>query len=367
MRGLYIHIPFCNSVCIYCDFTKMVTNDDNKNKYINRLLEEIDYYKDLYYNDILSCDTVFIGGGTPNSISLDLLERLFIKINNILEKSKENTIELNPELITEDLLLLLKKYHFNRLSIGVETFNDEKLKLIRRKYDKKLVYDKIKLIKDMGFSNINIDLIFGLPFQTLDDIKYDLNCFKELNINHLSYYDLILENSTILNKYVNDHKLSLIDDDIEASFYDYINKYMADLGYNHYEVSNYAIKGYESIHNQKYWDTDEYYGVGLGASGYLFGKRYKNNVKLDKYLKEYRQEEDDISYSERKKEYIIFGLRKLKGISIFRYKELFNSNILEDFDFNKYLKNGIIVKDDDYLRIKEEYMFISNTIIGDII
>ena len=367
MKGLYIHIPFCNSVCIYCDFTKMVTNDDNKNKYINRLLEEIDYYKDLYYNDILSCDTVFIGGGTPNSISLDLLEKLFIKINNILKNSKENTIELNTELITKDLLLLLKKYHFNRLSIGVETFNNDILKVIRREYDRNLVFDKVKLAKELGFTNINIDLIFGLPNETMDDIKYDLECFKQLDIPHLSYYDLILEDKTILNNYINNHKLKLLDDDLQASMYDYINKYMKSLGYNHYEVSNYAKEGYESIHNLKYWQEEEYFGLGLGASGFIDSKRYKNNVKLDKYLDNFKMEEENITTKEMMREYVIFGLRKLNGISISRYKDLFNSNILEDFNFNKYLKNGIIVKEDDYIKIKEEYMFISNSIIGDII
>ena len=367
MRGLYIHIPFCNKVCIYCDFTKMVGNDLKKEKYVNRLLEEIDYYKKKYYNEILACDTAFIGGGTPNSLSIPALESILASISEILASNKENTIELNPELITKELLLMLKKYNINRISMGVETFNDEKLKLINRSHSKDMVFEKIALIKSLGFNNINIDLIFGLPNQTIDDIKYDLDTFKLLDIPHLSYYNLILEDKTILNKYVNDHKLALLDDDILADFYDYINKYMKDLGYNHYEVSNYAKPSYESLHNLKYWSEEEYIGLGLGASGFLNGYRYQNNTKLDDYLKEFRKEENYIDISEKKKEYVIFGLRKLEGISISLYNKLYNSDIFKDFNFDKYIKLGLIIRDNDYLKIKEDKMFISNSIIGSLI
>lgn len=367
MPGIYIHIPFCNSVCIYCDFTKMVGNEEKKNKYIQKLLKEIDFYYNLNYNKILGCETVYIGGGTPNSLSLEQLELIFKKIEPILTNSKENTIELNPELITKDLILLLKKYHFNRLSIGVETFNDERLKILHRHHDTKTVFDKIKLIKELGINNINIDLIFGLPNQTLDDIKYDLDCFKKLNINHLSYYNLILEDKTILNKYINSHKLSLLDDDLLADMYDYINNCLKELGFIHYEISNYTKKGYESIHNLKYWSEEEYYGIGLSASGFLDNVRYKNNDKLDLYLNDFIKEKEIITLEEAKKEFVIFGLRKIKGISISEYKKRYNSDLLKDFKFDKYLKNGIIIKDDDFLKIKEDKLFISNLIIGDLL
>lgn len=363
MRGLYIHIPFCNSVCIYCDFCKIVTNELNKDKYLNRLIDEIDAYQ----NELKNIDTIYIGGGTPNSLSLIQLEKLFNKIDHLLINSKENTIELNPELINKDLILLLKKYHFNRISIGVETFNDEKLKLIHRKHTKEEVFNKIKLIKDLGINNVNIDLIFGLPYQNIDDIKYDLECFRQLNIPHLSYYNLILEDKTILNKYVNEHKLSLLDDEVLADMYDYINNYLHNLGYNHYEISNYAKAGYESIHNLKYWQMEEYVGLGMSAAGFINYIRYKNNDKLDIYLNSFIKEKEKIKLDEQKREYVIFGLRKIKGISISTYQKLYNSNILEDFNFNKYIKNGIIIKDGDYLRIREDKLFVSNLIIGDLI
>ena len=363
MKGLYIHIPFCKSICSYCDFTKMVSSVYQE-KYIKKLIEEISL-NESKLNDI---DTIFIGGGTPNSIDLNLLELLLNKLSPYLNKSTENSIELNPELINEDLVILLKKYKINRISIGVETFNDESLKLLNRNHKKIDVINAINLLKKYEFNNINIDLIFAIPNTNLLDIKNDLDEFIKLNINHISYYDLILEEKTVFYHLYKNNKLNLVDEDMESKMYDFINDYLKNHGYIHYEISNYAKCGFESLHNLKYWNIDEYIAFGLGASSYLKYDdksyiRYKNTISMTEYLNNsFIKEKDIISLDERKKEYLMLGLRKVNGVSINRYKELFNSDIFNDFNFQKLIKKDLIEIDNDYIRIKKDKLFLSNLV-----
>ena len=363
MKGLYIHIPFCNKICNYCDFTKMVSSNDYKTKYINRLKEEIN----SKINDLKGIDTIFIGGGTPNSLSIELLEELLVLINDFNKKSKETTIELNPELISLEQINLFKKYGINRISIGVESFNDRLLKLLGRNHNKELVYEKIKLLKDNGFNNINIDLIFGIPTETIDDVKYDLKCFKELDLKHLSYYSLILEDKTIFSHWIDNKKIQLLDDDVVADMYDYINKYMMDNGYHHYEISNYARPGFESIHNKLYWTEQEYVGIGLGASGFINKYRYTNNKIMKDYFLKFEEKRDYISLDEEKSEYLIFGLRLVDGISIKEYKEKYNSDPFEDFNLNKLIKNNLLILDNDNIRIHPDKLFISNLVFEELL
>ena len=363
MRGLYIHIPFCKKICSYCDFPKMVSSETNKEKYINRLFEELDHRKD----DLNEISTVYIGGGTPNSLSIELLEKLLIRIQPYIEKSKETTIELNPDLINIEQIQLLKKYGINRISLGVESFNNNHLKLLGRTHTKEIVYDKIKLLKENGFNNINIDLIFGIPGETLDDIKYNLKCFKELNINHLSYYSLILEDKTIFSYLIKNNKLDLLDDDLVADMYDYINKFMKDNGYNHYEISNYATSGYESIHNLLYWNTDEYVGIGLGASGYIKPYRYTNYKTLNEYLNDFTEDKTLIDISEEKNEFFMLGLRKVNGVNLDLYKERFNSNPFYEFNIDRLIKNKLLILDNNNLKINPDKLFIANLVFEEFI
>ena len=283
MKGLYIHIPFCNSICNYCDFTKLVSSDEVKTKYVDRLLQEIDHYED----ELKNINTVYIGGGTPNSLSLKLLKKIFKKIDKYLDESIESSIELNPELINIDLIKLLKEYKFNRVSIGVESFNNNILKSINRKHSIDDVFNAIKLLKENGINNINIDLMYGLPNQTINDIKTDLDYFYKLEIPHISYYSLILEDKTVFHHLMDNKKLVLPDDDLVADMYEYISNDLCIHNYNHYEISNYSKKNHESIHNLIYWNQEEYVGVGLGASGFLNHYRYTNNKSMKKYLEEF--------------------------------------------------------------------------------
>ena len=359
MKGLYIHIPFCKTICTYCDFTKRVSNENNFIKYINRLSEEIDSYND----NLFSIDTVYIGGGTPNVLPLALLEQLFKKIENILKVSKENTIELNPELITNDLCILLKKYNFNRVSLGIQTVNDKSIKLLNRHHTKDDVINSFKLLRENGINNINCDLIFGIPNTNIDDVKNDLEFILNLNPTHISYYSLILEEKTILKYQVDNNLIDMLDDDIVADMYDYIRDVLKNNNYIHYEISNFAKSGYESIHNKIYWNVEEYIGVGLGASGYLGGYRYDNNTDLKAYFKTFKENCYKLTIEDKKNEFMMLGLRLVSGVSINRYNELFNSNIFDDFKvINELINKGLLVIEKDNIKIPDDKLLLANLV-----
>ena len=358
MLGLYIHIPFCNSICSYCDFTKRLGNNNLYSEYMDKLIEEIDAYK----NYLDKVDTVFIGGGTPNVIPLELLEKLFIKIAPALNHSIESTIELNPELITDDLCKLLYKYKFNRISIGVETINDNSIKLLNRHHTKNDIIQAFNLLRNNNLTNINCDLIFGIPYTTINDVKNDLEFILSLKPTHISYYDLIIENKTILKHKIDIGEIEVLDEDLEADMYDYINEKLEDNNYHHYEISNYAKDGFESMHNMIYWNVDNYIGVGMGASGYLNDIRYDNNTNINAYFKAFTKNTSKISIEMKKKEFMMLGLRLVDGISTTRYKNLFNSDPFSDFDLEKLIKKGLIEVKDDYIRIPKDKLFIANII-----
>ena len=359
MRGLYIHIPFCKSICTYCDFTKRVSNENIFEKYIDRLILEIDSYKENLFN----IDTVYIGGGTPNILSIRLLEKLFNRISGILSDSKENTIELNPELVTDELCKLLNKYNFNRVSLGVQTVKDESIKLLNRHHNKNDIINSFKYLRNNNINNINCDLIFGIPNTNINDVKNDLDFILSLDPTHISYYDLIIEDKTILKFMIDNNKIEKIDDDIEADMYDYIKNRLKNSLYHHYEISNFSKPGYESIHNMIYWNIDEYIGVGLGASGNIKNQRIDNTKDLKVYLKDFKREISEIDIETRKSEFMMLGLRLVDGISINRYKELFNSSIFDDFkNIDDLVNKKLIEINDDKIKINDDKLFVANII-----
>ncbi len=357
MKGLYVHIPFCNSICSYCDFPKIIAKNDLKEAYIDKLILEVDLYKSY------EVDTIFIGGGTPNSLPLNLLEKLLNKLDEFSKNVIEYTIELNPELINEDLVKLLSKHKINRVSIGCQTFNDNLLKFLNRKHKKSDIISALTLLKKYNIFNINLDLMFGIPYQTKEDIKNDIDIALKLDIKHISYYCLILEDKTVL-KYKLDNKLIEIpDDDFDADNYYFIKEQLENNGFIHYETSNYSKCGYESIHNLKYWDSKEYIGVGAGASGYLNSYRYDNNRIINKYLDIYISDKEFISEEEKKKEFFMLGLRKIEGVSIKEYTNRFNSDPFKEFKLDELIKNNLIEQKDDYIKIKRDKLFLANQIL----
>lgn len=348
MRGLYIHIPFCNKLCSFCDFPKRINQkEDLKIKYINKLKEEIEDAINNY-----TFDTIYIGGGTPNSLSLELLEDLFKSLEKIdFKQILEFTIEANYELITLEQVKLFKKYHINRVSLGVQTLNYEIANKINRYSNYKVLLEKIKLLRENGIENINLDFIFGLPNQTLEDVKKDLKYIKEINPKHISYYSLILEDKTVLSNLIQQNKINLPDDELTSKMYDLIIKELKESGYHHYEISNFAINGYESKHNLLYWDLDEYIGVGMSGASYFDNKRITNSKIIDNYLKNNDIIKNEETIEDSKGEYFWLGLRKIDGVSIQKYKDKFNSDPFKDFKIKDLVNKGLLEINDDIIKL----------------
>lgn len=352
IKSMYIHIPFCKNICAYCDFCKIYYMEDLADKYLSELENEI---KTNYKNEKL--ETIYIGGGTPSSLSFNQLQKLFSITNKLrIEKDYEFTFECNIEDITEELLKELKDNKVNRLSIGIESFNKDILKLLGRKTNIS-INDKIELAKKY-FTNINIDLIYGINAQTINDLKDDLTKFISLDIPHISIYSLILEENTILKT----KNYQEIEDDLSREMYEYICKTLKNNSYNHYEISNFSKEGYESIHNLTYWNNDKYYGFGLGASGYIDNVRYTNTRSMTNYLKgNHVLEKEKISKKIDMENFMILGLRKINGISDKEFYKRYNQNIKDVFNTKNLEKNK------DYYYINENNLYVSNHILQDFI
>lgn len=347
--SIYIHIPFCFRICSYCDFPKVLKNDNWIDKYLIFLEKEI---KQNYKGEIVN--TLYIGGGTPTSLSINQLKKLFniIKIFNM--KDSEITIEANSEDLSMEKLLLLKE-NVNRLSIGIETFNKKTLKELNRNIN-------IKNIKNAftHFKNINIDLMYGFKSQKIEDLKKDLDIIISLNPAHISTYSLIIEPNTLLH--INNYKR--LDDDLDRKMYDYIDAYLEENGYNHYEVSNFCKKNYASSHNLTYWNNENYYGFGLGAGGYIDNIRYENTRNLNDYLKgKYVLNKHKLDLNEQIQNEFILGLRKLKGINKHIFKQKYNINIKSIKEVKELLKQGLLNENENNIFIDKKYIYISNEIL----
>ena len=363
MKGLYIHIPFCSSICSYCDFPKMVGSKVNQEIYINKLIEEINSKREL----LSSITSVYFGGGTPNSIENNLLEKLFISIRDILANSIENSIECNPELLSLEQIKLFKKYNINRVSLGVETTNEEAIQLINRHHNKKIIFDSIKLLVNNGIYNINTDLIIGIPNTSLDTVKEDLDFLLVLPITHISCYTLILEERTLLSHQINNNIITLLDDDTVADMYLYSKDRIINSGFTHYEISNFAKPGFLSIHNMLYWNEEEYIGCGMGASSFINNQRITNYRTLKKYL-DYRVEEViDIDLEDRKKEIFLLGLRKIKGVNIKEFKDKYNEDPIIKYNLDKWIDNGFLIFEDNYIRISDDKLLLGNIIFEEFV
>lgn len=363
MKGLYIHIPFCKTICSYCDFNKMVSKIEKHESYINRLIEEINEYKDSLNN----LSSIYIGGGTPNSIELNLLESLFKALKPYSDNLLEYSIEVNPELITEELCILLAKYNISRVSIGVQTINDESIKLLNRHHDKDIVINSINLLRKYNIDNINIDMIFGIPNTTIEDVKNDLNFILSLPIKHVSYYSLIIEDKTVIKYKIDKGEIIELDDDTIADMYELVSNTLNCNEFNQYEISNYAKEGYESNHNLLYWTQNEYVGLGLNAVSFINNKRLQNTNLMKNYLISFNKEEELLSEYELKQEYMMLGLRKTKGINIREYYSRFNSNVFDDFNLQRFIENKLLINENDNLFINTDKIFVANIIFEEFV
>lgn len=353
MKSVYIHIPFCSNICSYCDFTKIYYNKKYINKYLDSLEKEINKY---YKNEIVK--TIYIGGGTPTSLDIDELNKLFkiIKVFK-LDENVEFTIECNIENLTIEKLDLFKKNNVNRISIGIQTFNFKYLKLLNRNHNLEDVKKIINYAKKINFTNINIDLMYGFNGQTIKELDEDINLFLSLNINHISTYSLMIEPHTKL--YIENYKN--IDEEMDYQMYEYICKKLKENDFIHYEVSNFAKKGYESLHNLTYWNNLEYYGFGLGASGFINKVRYTNTSNMNKYLLGNYIKEKEVITKKLDMEYeMILGLRKLKGVNILDFTKKFNIDLVKYFNIKKLIEENKLIIKDNYIYINPRYIYIEN-------
>ncbi|HFI0592759.1 TPA: radical SAM family heme chaperone HemW [Streptococcus suis] len=362
----YIHIPFCTQICYYCDFSKVFIKNQPVDEYLSGLMEEVKFY------DLPALRTLYIGGGTPSALSADQLDYLLTNLENVLDLSQleEFTIEANPGDLTADKIEVLKKSKCNRVSLGVQTFDDRMLKKIGRSHNQSQIYETIASLKAAGFHNISIDLIYALPGQTMEQVKDNVAKALELDIPHMSLYSLILENHTVFMNRQRRGNLHLPNEDVESDMFDYILRELEKNGFEHYEISNFTKPGFESRHNLMYWDNAEYYGLGAGASGYLDGMRYRNRGPIQHYLKSIpekghsRLHEEFLSKTEQMEEEMFLGLRKKTGVSIERFEEKFGISFEERYGqvVRDLINEGLLQEENHWLRMTKKGLFLGDTV-----
>ncbi len=354
--AVYIHIPFCEKICSYCDFCKVLYNEVLVDKYLDALEREI---RTVYVGEKIK--TLYIGGGTPSSLNIRQLKRLF-EIINIFDKEclEEFTVEANFESTTLEKLDLFKKSGVNRLSFGLESTNKKHLEFLNRNFDKNHAKEIVKYAKDIGIDNINTDLIYALKNETIEDVKKDLDFIIGLDIKHISTYSLIIEKNTLLNVLGTKN----ISEDLDFEMYEFICKYLKDNGFKHYEISNFCKDEYHSKHNTVYWKNLEYYGFGVGASSYINNKRIANTRSFNKYFsgnyiltQETVDEKDKIMYE------VILGLRLSMGINKNDFYNKFGKRLEECYNYSRLIQNGFIKDTGDNVFIPEDKFYISNEIM----
>ncbi len=355
IKSCYIHIPFCKKICSYCDFCKNFYDERIVSDYLNALAREID---NNYKGEELN--TLYIGGGTPSSLSLNNLKKLFEILEKIkLSKTYEFTFECNYDDITEELLILLKQNKVNRISIGVQTFNEKYEKILNRKINKKEMLYSINLSKKY-FDNINIDLMYALPDESTKTLEEDLKTFIDLDVEHISTYALIVEEHTKLGL----SNLKEVDEDTQNNMYYKIVNKLKDNGYIHYELSNFSRPGYESKHNLTYWKNEEYYGFGAGTSGFVNNVRYDNTKSIINYINDKTHVyEEEISIDQKIKDEVMLNLRMIKGIDKEDFKNKYNIYFDKVFNYKSLISNGYLIEDNKSIYIPEDKLFVSNEII----
>ena len=356
ITSLYIHIPFCKNICTYCDFPKVFSNTCSRKEYLEVLLNELKQKKITN-----KFKTIYIGGGTPSILNEDELDLLLSSLTPYLAPDYEFSIEANPDSLTERKIQILKKHKVNRVSLGVESTSKRKRKYLGRHHNNLDVIFCVKSLYKAGIDNINLDFIYGCKKDNKAIINKDIALIKKLEVKHISFYSLQIEENTLLGI----KKEQTLSEEKQADLYFYINDKLKKLGFNHYEVSNWSKEGYESRHNLVYWNNNQYYGIGLGASSYEGNKRQTNTKSLTSYLKKdfKKQVVEEQTKEDEEFNYIMLGLRKLEGINLKDFKSRFNKDFVLNYK-NKIekLKDYLNINL-EYISIKEKYIFIMNSIL----
>lgn len=362
----YIHIPFCTQICYYCDFSKVFIQNQPVDDYLVALMEEVRFY------NLPPLKTLYIGGGTPSALSAKQLDYLLTNLEQVLDLSQveEFTIEANPGDLTDEKIAVLQSSKCNRVSLGVQTFDNRMLKKIGRSHNQSQIYETISALKAAGFQNISIDLIYALPGQTMEQVRDNVARALELDIPHMSLYSLILENHTVfMNRQRRGH-LHLPNEDMESDMFEYILQELERNGFEHYEISNFTKPGFESRHNLMYWDNAEYFGLGAGASGYLAGMRYRNRGPIQHYLKSIREKgharlhEEHLSQAEQMEEEMFLGLRKKAGVSIAGFEAKFETSFEKRYGqvVTELRAEGLIQEENGFIRMTKKGLFLGDTV-----
>ena len=358
VSSLYIHIPFCAHICAYCDFSKVLYNEKWAFSYLRALKKEILSYR-IRKGQL---KTIYLGGGTPTCLEKETLNDLLSFLRPYLRKDGEFTIEGNPEDIDDGLLEILKNNGVNRVSLGMESSEEKYLSLMGRKHTYQDVKKAVSLIKNQGIHNISVDLIYALPGETLEDLEKDIKAMLELDIPHLSAYSLTINPGTAFyNKGFKE-----MDDSLEADMYQLLLSSFRKGGYERYEVSNFARNGFYSKHNLTYWHDEEYYGCGLGASGYLDGIRYTNTRSLKAYSEgKYRVEEEKLSLQSQLEDFFLTNLRLSTGFSKKVFEKRFGFDFFENFSvpFLKLQKQGLITQNKDAIYVTDKGMLLLDRVL----
>lgn len=365
----YIHIPFCEHICYYCDFNKVFLEGQPVDEYIEALLKEARLA--LRQNPVEKMETLYVGGGTPTSLTASQLERLLSGLREILPYyNGEFTVEANPGDLTADKLDVMKNYGVNRLSMGVQTFDDRLLKKIGRKHTAQDVYDTIQLLEEKDFSNVTIDLIYALPGQSLESFRDTVTRALALDLPHYALYSLILENQTMFMNWVRRGKMHLPEQELEAQMYAETIDAMEKAGRKQYEISNFAKPGFESQHNLVYWNNQNYFGLGAGASGYLGNRRYKNRGPIQHYLKSLKNdqlpvlEEEILTQKAQIEEEMFLGLRKILGVDKTVFENRFGFSMMDVYGdvIEKLKQQKLITETDLGVCLTEEGLFRGNDV-----
>ncbi|MDV2883923.1 radical SAM family heme chaperone HemW [Alkalihalophilus pseudofirmus] len=366
----YIHIPFCEHICHYCDFNKVFLKNQPVDEYIQALLHEMHMTINEAKPDQLK--TIYVGGGTPTALTAAQLRTLFAGMHSILpmEQIEEFTVEVNPDSSEEEKLTVMKEYGVNRLSIGVQSFDQSLLDAIGRTHSSDSVHDAVKRSREAGFDNLSLDLMFGLPHQSVEQFIDTIEKAAELGVEHLSAYSLKIEEKTVFFNRQRKGKLSLPPEEDEVTMYEELRKRTKAHGFVQYEISNFAKPGRESKHNLVYWNNDEYYGFGAGAHGYVNGVRHQNIGPVPKYIEAVNQKklpylnEHKVSKVEQIEEAMFMGLRKLNGVDLDELSKRYDKDLnkLYHDQIKDLSERGLLVSEQGMLKLTNEGLLLANEV-----
>lgn len=367
MAGIYVHIPFCKSRCIYCGFFS-TTALDRLHAYVDAVVEELYARRDFLRGEPI--ETIYFGGGTPSLLPVEEMERILSAILYIynVRDGAEITLEGNPDDISPALLTEWRRMGFNRLSMGVQTFSDVRLQFLHRRHTAEQAVRAIQDARQAGFENLSVDLMFGFPGQTLTEWTRDVERALSLRVPHLSAYSLMYEEGTCLNRMLERGDVVELDEEVALEMYESLIDMLEGAGYRHYELSNFALPGWESRHNSSYWHGIPYLGVGAGAHSYDGVNRYFHADSLDEYLSGTPCVREELSEEERYNEYVFTGLRTAEGIQLSDLERKFGT-CMKDFclcNAKRHIDDGRLCFQDGNLRLSRKGLFVSNDVMSDL-